>query len=101
MSAGREEPAELAAVADGSLPPERRAALEASVAASPALAHRLDEQRRALALVRGAVAGVEAPPGLRARVEATRNTRRRAPVARLVLGGAIAAAAVGVGVAVL
>jgi anti-sigma-K factor RskA len=98
--AAREDPAELAALADGSLPPERRSALEASVAASPELSDLLDEQRRALALAHGAAASVEAPPGLRARIEAERGTRRRRPVARIALGGAVAAAAVGIGVAV-
>ena len=66
--AGPRELAELAALADGSLAPERRAALEARVAASPELADRLAEQQRAVALARGAAAGVEAPAALRARI---------------------------------
>jgi len=41
---GDREIAELAALADGSLAPERRVALEARVAASPELADRLAEQ---------------------------------------------------------
>ena len=44
------EIAELAALADGSLAPERRAALEARVAESPELADRLAEQQQAVAL---------------------------------------------------
>ena len=44
--------AELAALADGSLAPGRRAALEARVAASSELADRLGEQQRAVALAR-------------------------------------------------
>jgi anti-sigma factor RsiW len=48
----REE--ELAALADGSLPEDRREALEAQVAESPELAALLAEQQSALALVRGA-----------------------------------------------
>jgi anti-sigma factor RsiW len=95
------EPAELAALADGSLPPERHAAFEASVAASPELSDRLAEQRRALTLVRGAAADVEAPPGLRARVEAEHRAPHRPAFPRLVLGGAAAALAVGVGIAFL
>jgi anti-sigma factor RsiW len=55
------ELAELAALADGSLSPERRAALEARVAASSELANRLAEQERALTLTRTASAEVEAP----------------------------------------
>src|SRR5215216_7687888 len=54
----RDEPAgdvaELAALADGSLAPERRAALEARVAASSELADRLAEQQRAVAFARNA-----------------------------------------------
>ena len=47
---GSDELAELAALADGSLAPKQRAALEARVAADPELADRLAEQRRAVAL---------------------------------------------------
>jgi anti-sigma-K factor RskA len=88
--------AELAALADGSLAPERRAALEERVAASPELAERLAEQRRAVALFDAAAAEVEAPAGLRARVE--RQPRARwAPTRRgLALAGAAAAAAAAV-----
>jgi Anti-sigma-K factor rskA len=68
--------AELAALADGSLAPERRAALEARVDASPELAERLAEQRRAVSLAQAAATEVEAPAGLRARVEAQRGARR-------------------------
>ena len=46
----QDDTAELAALADGSLAPERRAALEARVAASSELADRLAEQERAVSL---------------------------------------------------
>jgi anti-sigma-K factor RskA len=96
------EIAELAALADGSLPPGRRAALEARVAASSELAERLGEQQRAVALARSATNGVEAPPALRARIEAQRAPRRmrvsRRPV--LVAAAATAVLAVALGVAV-
>jgi Anti-sigma-K factor rskA len=83
------ELAELAALADGSLEPGRRAALEARVEADPELADRLAEQRRAVALTRGAAAGVEAPPALRERIGA-RRPARRAPLRRgLILAGAV------------
>ena len=86
--------AELAALADGSLAPERRAALDARVAASPELAERLAEQQRAVSLAHSAAAEVEAPASLRARVEAQRRPRRVPARGRLVLvGGAVAAAA--------
>ena len=73
---GGREIAELAALADGSLAPARRAALEARVAASPELADRLAEQERAVALARSAAAEVEAPAALRARIEGQRRARR-------------------------
>jgi hypothetical protein len=76
--------ADLAALADGSLPVERRAAVEARVAASPRLRALLEEQRSALAAVRGR--GEHASPGLHRRIaalgrEARRPVLRRLPVA--------------------
>src|SRR3954462_10924007 len=53
---------ELAALADGSLPRERREELERRVAASPELAARLAEQRRAGAPPRGGGGGGGEPP---------------------------------------
>src|SRR5215207_4363557 len=87
-----QETAELAALADGSLAPDRRAALEAQVAASSELAEQLAEQQRAVALARSAVDGVEAPTALRARIEARRRARRVRAPRRLVLIGASATA---------
>ncbi|HMG98789.1 MAG TPA: anti-sigma factor [Gaiellales bacterium] len=95
--------AELAALADGSLASERRAALEARVAASSELADRLVEQQRAVALAGSAVNGVEAPAALRARIDAQRRVRRVRVPRRLVLIGApaIAVLAVAIGVVVI
>jgi len=97
------EIAELAALADGSLPPGRRAALEARVAASSELAALLGEQQRAVALAQVATNGVEAPPALRARIEAKRAARPMRVSRRPVLVGAAATAvlALAVGVTVL
>ena len=92
------EDGELAALADGTLAPERRAALEARVAESPELADRLAEQQRAVALAQSAAAEVEAPASLRARVEAQRHVRRAPAPRRFVLAGAAAAAALAVAV---
>ncbi len=62
-------PEELAALADGELPPARRAAVEAAVAASPELA-RLLQQVRVAATIRRATARIEAPQALRNLYEA-------------------------------
>jgi hypothetical protein len=95
---GGQDVAELAALADGSLAPERRSALEARVAASPELADWLAEQQRAVAFARTAVDGVDAPAGLRARVEAQQPVRHSRAPRRLVLVGASAAAVLAVAV---
>jgi hypothetical protein len=84
--------ADLARLADGTLSPRRRAKVEARMADSPELQAALDEQRRAVALVRSA--GGAMPAGLRGRLEAAR--RERAPKARrwrIALGAGLATAA--------
>jgi hypothetical protein len=92
-----QEMAELAALADGTLPEERRGPLEARVAASPELREMLERQRRAVAAAR--VAATEpAPASLRTSVGRTVGDRAaRRPRFRLMpglaLGGAVAAAA--------
>jgi anti-sigma factor RsiW len=89
--------AELAALADGTLPPQRRGPLEARIAESPELQELLERQRRAVAATRAA-ASEPVPPSLRARVggRARRGGAAR-PRGRLVpglaLGGAAAAVA--------
>lgn len=106
MRRGREEEAdvdgvaELAALADGSIAPERRAELEAQIATSPILADRLAEQERAVALLSGAGEAVDAPAGLKARVEAQRSPRTVRAPRRLAFGGVAAAAAAAAVVAV-
>lgn len=99
-SVEQETTAELAALADGSLEPGRRALLEARVAASPDLAAQLAEQQRAVALARNAADEVEAPASLRARIEAQRRApRTRAPRRAALIGAtAIAGLAVVAGV---
>ena len=95
--------AELAALADGSLDPERGAALREQVAASSELADRLAEQERAVSLARSAATEVEAPPALRARIEAQRRSRRvRAPRGFVLAGAAVTAVlVVAIGLTVL
>jgi len=93
---------ELAALADGSLAPERHAALEAQVAASLELTDRLAEQERAVVFARSAAAEVRAPAALRARIEAQRRVRRMPVSRRVSLVGASATAVllVAIGLAV-
>jgi hypothetical protein len=100
---GADETAELAALADGSLEPERSATLRERVAASPELADRLAEQERAVSLARSAAAEIEAPAGLRARIESQRRPRRARAPRRFVLAGAAVAAVlvVAIGITVL
>jgi anti-sigma factor RsiW len=89
------ELAELAALADCTLPPERRGPLEARVAASPELRELLERQRRAVAATRAA-ATEPAPTSLRTSVERTigrdSGRRRSRLVPGLAFGGAVAAA---------
>jgi hypothetical protein len=90
-----EQMAELCALADGTLPPERRAAVEEWVASSPALQELLERQRRSLAATR-APANESLPPALRASVEAEVAGRRRDRsrwLPRLAFGGVAAAVA--------
>jgi anti-sigma factor RsiW len=98
--------AELCALADGTLPVERRAEVEARVAASPELQELLERQRRTV-LATQTLAAEEVPASLRAAVEARRRApastrgrgRRLAP--RFVLAGAAAVAAAVVAAIVL
>lgn len=70
----------LAALADGRLAPERGDALRARFVTEPVLAAEFDRQRRALDLVRNAVAEVEAPMPLRESIEIQ---RAKAPAAKV------------------
>jgi hypothetical protein len=92
--------ADLAALADGTLPAERREPLEARVAASPELQEVLERQRKAVAATRAA-ANEPVPASLRAKVQdrvPAQESRRRLPrlVPGLALGGAAAAVATAV-----
>jgi hypothetical protein len=91
---------ELAALADGSLPGRRRKALEARVAGSPELRAALERQRAGVAALRGL--DLIAPGGLRGRIESERS-RPLGPVRRrhLALGGALAATAAAIVLAVV
>lgn len=89
-----EEIADLSALADGTLPAERRAEVEARIAASPELQSVLERQRRAV-LAAQTLAEEEVPGSLQAAVEAAASRRRRSRrlVPRVALAGAAVAAA--------
>ena len=72
-----EQLAELAQLADGTLPPERRGDVEARVSASPELARMLAQQTAALDAIRH-TADVGAPARLRAEVDRRRGAARPA-----------------------
>lgn len=88
--------AELCALADGTLPVERRPAVEARIAGSPELQALLERQRRAVAAAQG-LASEPVPASLRETVEAQRASRRprhgwpRWLVPRIAAAGALAA----------
>ena len=89
------ERADLVALADGTLPDERRAAVEAWVAASPERQELLARQQRAVAATQ-ALAEDRAPESLREAIDAHRRgrpserSRPRWPAPRLALVGAVA-----------
>jgi len=89
--------ADLSALADGTLPAERRAEVEARIAASPELQELLERQRKAV-LAAETIAAEEVPQSLQVAVENLRPRRNLRewgrPVPRLALAGAAVAAAV-------
>jgi anti-sigma factor RsiW len=99
-----EELAELSALADGTLSDERRAEVEARVAASPELLELVERQRRAVTATQ-ALASDEPPASLVESVEGLSRARRRPRaglrVPRLALAGGLAAVAAVVAAIVL
>lgn len=99
-----EDAAELAAFMDGELPAERRAAVEARLAADPALSAAVARRRRAGELISAAVAETHAPHDLRMRIDALgakpRQQARRRWLPLGALGGAFAALAAALVIAV-
>ena len=92
-SLSEREIAELSALADGTLPPERVAAVEARVAASPELQAVVERQRQALAATR-ALADEPVPESVRSALDAHRRPARRRRARRLAPGVALAGALV-------
>jgi hypothetical protein len=89
---GRREVADLAMLADGSLPAARRAEVEARIAATPGGPALLENERRAVETLRAA-AQARAPVSLRERIAADRVRAGTAPRRRrAMLGGGLAGA---------
>jgi anti-sigma factor RsiW len=101
-----QELADLCALADGTLPADRRPEVEARVAGSPELQELLEQQRRAVQATR-LLAADDVPASLQAAVEEQRRalgssrSRGRRLVPRLALAGAVAIAAAVVAAVVL
>src|ERR1700751_4899847 len=91
------ELADLSALADGTLDPARRAAVEAHIAASPELSALYARERRVVAVLHQARETERAPASLRARIEASRPAQRTLARRRIGyaagLAGALAAIA--------
>jgi hypothetical protein len=87
--------ADLAAAADGTLPRSRQAELDALAERDAGVEAALDEQRRAMALIRGAAEEVRAPLALRERLEADRARLARPRARRRWFSVALAGAAGG------
>jgi len=85
--------ADLAAAADGTLPPARQAELEAMADDDAQLAAALDTQKQAVSMIRGAAAEVHAPLALRERLEADRARLARPRARRRWFSVALAGAA--------
>jgi anti-sigma factor RsiW len=99
---GPQELAELCAFADGTLPAERRAEVEARVAASPELLELVERQRQAVGATR-ALSGDAPSPALVETIEALRPRRRGVSfgVPRLAVAGGLAVTLAIIGAIVL
>src|SRR5690349_13564335 len=87
-----EQLADLARLADGTLPAHRREEVEAQIAASPQLSALADRQQHALLALR-ATTDTGAPARLRAQVERAHDKGRSRDARRFRVGGSIVAVA--------
>ena len=100
------EEADLTALADGRLEPERAGDVQARVASDARLARALDQQRAGLSAITAAASSVSAPVALRARIEEmqrapTKRRRWRLPELRVLLPAAGLAAAAAIALIVV
>jgi hypothetical protein len=90
---------ELSALADGTLDPARRAAVEAEIARSPELSALYERERRVVSVLHEARANDRAPAALRARIDAARPSRATRVRRRTIYGGSLAGALAAVALA--
>jgi anti-sigma factor RsiW len=90
---------ELSALADGTLDPARREAVEAEIARSPELTALYERERRVVAILHEARANDRAPAALRARIDAARPSRAVRVRRRTIYGGSLAGALAAVALA--
>jgi len=95
------ELADLSALADGTLDPTRKADVEAHIAASPQLTALYERERRVVDVLHQARATERAPAALRARIAASRPSRRSMARRRFVYAGGVAAALAAVVLAIV
>jgi hypothetical protein len=84
--------ADLSALADGTIDPARRAAVEARIAQSPQLTAVYERERQFVEMVHRANEQTRAPLGLRQRIEAQRPSARARARRRFGYGGGLAGA---------
>jgi hypothetical protein len=95
------ELADLSALADDTLDPARRPAVEARIAASPELSALYERERRVVLALHQARATDRAPAALRARIEASRPNRASAARRRFVYAGGLVGALAAIALALV
>ena len=95
------ELAEISALADDTIDPVRRAAVEARIAASPELTALYERERRVVLALRQARSADRAPERLRARIDAARPTRATASRRRFAYSGGLAGALAAIALALV
>jgi anti-sigma factor RsiW len=95
------ELADLSALADDTIDPVRRAAVEARIAASPELTALYERERRVVVALRQARSTERAPERLRARIEAAPPTRTSARRRHLAYTGGLAGALAAIALALV
>jgi hypothetical protein len=95
------ELADLSALADGTLDPARRAAVQDHISASPELSALYQRESQVVSALHQARESERAPAALRARIEAARPTKRAQTRRRIAFAGGLAAALAVIALAVV